>query len=114
MSDLLMLWALTTLPGFAKAVGAAFFITGGLSAFVTMVAFGPGYKSNSKKFVFGSVFSVACFAGALFTAAVPSQQGMAIIVGGKLAIDAAKTDTGKEIGAEVVAAIRKQLQEAAK
>ncbi len=45
---------------------------------------------------------------------VPSKSEMAIIVGGKIALDAARTDTAREVGSEVLAAIRAQLKNSAK
>lgn len=47
-------------------------------------------------------------------AAIPSNKDMAIIIGGKIALDAARSETGQEIGTEVLAAVRAQLKAAAK
>lgn len=43
---------------------------------------------------------------------LPTKTDMAIIVGGKLTIDIARSDTAKEIGNEVLAAVRAQLKKA--
>lgn len=44
---------------------------------------------------------------------LPKKNDMAIIVGGKIALDVSRSDTAKEIGAEVLDAIRAQLKKAA-
>ncbi len=46
--------------------------------------------------------------------AIPNSKDMAIIIGGKIALDAARSETSQEIGAEVLAAVRAQLKAAAK
>lgn len=46
--------------------------------------------------------------------AIPNNKDMAIIIGGKIALDAARSETGQEIGADVLAAVRAQLKAAAK
>ncbi len=51
---------------------------------------------------------------ALLTVATPSQKDMAIIVGGKLAIDAAKSEKGQELAGAVYDAVMAQLKKASK
>ena len=50
----------------------------------------------------------------LLAVAVPTQKDVAIIVGGSMAISAAKSPQAQEIGGLVYDAIKKQLKEAAK
>lgn len=45
---------------------------------------------------------------------LPNQRDMAIIVGGKFAIEAAKSETAKQLSSEVLTAIRAKLREATK
>jgi hypothetical protein len=50
----------------------------------------------------------------VFNVLIPGKKDMAIIVGGKFALDMARSDTAAEVGHEVLQAIRGQLREMAK
>jgi hypothetical protein len=56
----------------------------------------------------------ACVVFGLAAVVVPTQKDMAIIVGGKFALDAARSPEGKEVRGLVYDAIMKQLRESAK
>jgi hypothetical protein len=57
---------------------------------------------------------IAIFAVFLVATAIPTKSDMAIIVGGKFALDAARSETAKEVSSEVLEAIRAQLRKASK
>lgn len=57
--------------------------------------------------------AIFAFAFAVVTVAIPSKTDVAVIVGGKIALDVGRSETAQEVGQEVVDAIRAQLKKAA-
>ncbi len=113
MSDLLIFWALTTLP----TIGRALSVVGSMvcvgACFSRLVCEAPDLDASAKAKKSIERLIVVGLIGASIGAVIPDKTGMAIIAGGKLAIEAAKTETGREVGQEVLAAIRGQLKKAA-
>ena len=76
----------------------------------------PEYKTRiaaanaARRIIRPALIAWALAAGVVMV--TPSKQDMAIIVGGKIALDASRTDTAKEISQEVLDAIRAQLKKA--
>lgn len=110
MSDWMLLYAFTRLD----ALGALFGAASAACAAGIWAGCMFGFVGNKPAgFVWAKVAGVGLALSALLAAAIPSRADMAIIVGGKIALDASRTDTAKEIGGEVLDAIRAQLKKAA-
>ena len=110
MTDILFLYLFTRLDALISLFGFLAFIAV-ISCLGAMFFYGierdelyPHWRKHVAIFI-------ACMT---LVTVIPSKSDMAIIVGGKIALDAARSDTGQEIAGEVMAAIRAQLKEAAK
>lgn len=110
MSDVLLLYLFTRLDALIGlgVLGAVMAVATGLAA---MMFYGI---ENDEMYPHWRKHAVAMVAFVALVVITPSKSDMAIIVGGKIALDAARSDTGQEIAGEVMAAIRAQLKEAAK
>lgn len=109
MTDILLLYLFTRLDALIALSGFIAFASA-VTCLGAMMFYGverdrlyPHWKKHVAIFV-------ACIA---LTTAIPSKSDMAIIVGGKIALDVGRSETAQEIGQEVVDAIRAQLRKAA-
>lgn len=116
MSDVLMLYLFTRLDIFVVGAAIVGMMLGVGILFLAVCiddakTFGETAKASSMRrmqvrLLWASVIPMLVFI------ALPSKSDMAIIVGGKIALDASRTDTAKEVGQEVLNAIRAQLEKA--
>lgn len=110
MSDVLLLYLFTRLDALIGlgAIGAVMAVVTGFGAMMFYSV------EHDEMYPHWRKHAAALAAFVALIVITPSKSDMAIIVGGKIALDAARSDTGQEIAGEVVAAIRAQLKEAAK
>lgn len=111
MNDVLLLYLFTRLDAIQVMFVVGAVSAGICGAGIWLYAFLDGNK-EVKKFsarVIAPVFAV-CVTGTVF---VPSSKDAAIIVGGKIALDAARSENGQEMAGAVYDAILAKLKEAA-
>ena len=110
MSEVFLLYLFTRLDAISGflTIGCFFsFVIGFTAALMHAVEF----EISPRLFKW---MGVACVVFGLAAVFVPTQKDMAIIVGGKFAIDAARSPEGKQVRGLVYDAIMKQLRESAK
>ena len=121
MNDILLLYLVTRAGAIGSLFGGLAFIAavaGAVTLFILALNIsdnategeGPAAWKFWRKVAAGFVMTTIIFG--FLHAAIPSNKDIAIIIGGKIALDAARTETGQEIGAEVLAAVRAQLKAA--
>ena len=110
MSDWMLLYLWTRLDAL-QAAGLVMLVAGFAAA---VVAFGMGMSESDDMLIrIGKRLIVVPVIGAMLAITVPNKTDLAIIVGGKIALDAGRSETAKEVGREVLDAVRAQLKKAA-
>lgn len=109
MSDVLLLYLFTRLDALIVLGGIGVFL-GAISLFGAFMYCSVEYDSPYPHWR-KHLAAIAAFVAVL--AVVPSKSDMAIIVGGKIALDAGRSETGQDVAGEVLEAIRAQLRRAA-
>lgn len=110
MSDVLLLYLFTR----ADAISSTFVfmaMASGLGGLLSLM-FGS-IDENEKLMSIGKASIAICLAATSVYLVVPDKNDIAIIVGGKYALDVGRSDTGKAVAGEVLDAIRAQLRLAA-
>ncbi len=118
MTDVLLLYAFTRLDAIHALFIAAMIVSGLCGSYVVFIARIDGFTLaqpvDSRMSRFARRLFAAGIAAAVCVALLPSQRDLAIIVGGKVAIDAARSPEAQEVGGLVLDAIKRQLQESGK
>ena len=111
VSDVILLYLFTRLD----SINAFFTIVAVVSGFIGIGTIGLGHLEGNKQSiaVAKKMLIVSAISGVLSILA-PTKTDVAVIVGGKFAIDAGRSETGKALAADVLAAIRAQLESVAK
>jgi hypothetical protein len=116
MSEVLLLYVFTRLDAARVLLAVTITIAPFFVLIMSMVASDHdtfGRKEKEAKLLRARNWIIGLFAfAAIGVVILPTKTDMAIIVGGKLTIDIARSDTAKEIGNEVLAAVRAQLKKA--
>lgn len=112
MSEVLMLYLFTRLD----AVGVFAVIVAHISFGALALLSGVGFvEKNDEAKRIARVYALPVFCvSAMLAVLVPSSKDLALIVGGKLAIDAARSEKGRELSSAVYDAVMAKLREAAK
>lgn len=115
MTDVLLLYLFTRLDAIcgllltivaAIGIGGVYIAhTARSDAFILEQPVDEGFARLGRRMMLSAI------AASVLLVLVPSQRDLAIIVGGKVAIDAARSPEAKEIGGLVLDAIKRQLQE---
>ena len=112
MSDVFLLYLFTRLDAFGAAMQMLAFVSA-FAAFVLTIGSLVEPEDFPAKHMRNPVLAIFCVS-AFLALATPSKTDMAIIVGGKLAIDAARTPEAKELAGELYEAVMYQLKAAQK
>jgi len=106
MQEVLLLYLFTRLDAVNVLLGVGIFAFG-VVAWVALLAYADGYDWGLLWMKRSIVVFVVCVVAFVLT---PSQKDAAIIVGGAIAIHAAKSEKGKEMGQAVYDAIMRELK----
>ncbi len=123
MSDVWMLYLFTRLDSLQTGLGFVTFMGG--VAFVLAIAFiwsyiavemrredrAPAYKQLR---IYGTLAVLAWMAVGLLYLLTPSSKDMAVIVGGKVTLDAIRSPQAQEVGGLVLDVVREKLKDAGK
>lgn len=117
MSDILLLYAFTRLDALHSLLNGellGFTLTVAFSLVVASALAPVEFKNSAPKMrKWGKGLLIVSAIGVALHALVPNRTDMAIIVGGKIALDVGRSETAKEIGNEVMGAVRATLRQAA-
>lgn len=118
MSDVLLLYLFTRLDSI-EGLAWAIAVVGAMGAVVAIAIVGmlaeDGAELGTQLMLrWAKRLSVCAAIGAVVLVVVPNQKEAAIIVGGKMTIDAIRSPEAAEIGSAVKDAVLKKLKDAAK